>query len=138
MPTVAISPSIIGRLQPAAGNQSAIPSNEVSSTSTTGHKPKALERNSPRVRHRQLALALALRRCSADNWCHPASRASTTMQSAPSAISSCPTLVCHPKERMARTRAQPSSKAPASPRGTASSRKANVLTVDHPRRMVIR
>ncbi|MFO0137246.1 MAG: hypothetical protein ACK535_04375 [Cyanobacteriota bacterium] len=83
MPTVAINPSIIGRLQSAAGNQSAIPSNEVSSTSTTGHRLKALERNSPRVRHRQLARAL--RRFSADNWCQPASRASTTMQSAPSA-----------------------------------------------------
>jgi hypothetical protein len=90
MPTVAINPSIIGRLQPGAGNQSAIPSNEVSSTRTTGHKLSALERNSPRVLHRQLAWAF--RRCSVDNWSHPASRASTTMQSATSASSTCPTL----------------------------------------------
>jgi hypothetical protein len=136
MPTVAINPSIIGRLQPAAGNQSAIPSNEVSSTRTTGHKLSALERNSPRVRHRQLAWAF--RRCSVDNCSHPASRASTTMQSAPSASSSCPTLVCRPKERMARTRAQPNSKTPASPMGTASSRNANLHPVVHARRMVIR
>jgi hypothetical protein len=91
MPTVAINPSIIGRLQPAAGNQSAIPSNEVSSTSTTGHRLKALERNSPRVRHRQLAWAL--RRCSDGNWSQPASRAATTIQSARSASNTCPTLV---------------------------------------------
>jgi hypothetical protein len=91
MPTVAINPSIIGRLQPGAGNQSAIPSSEVSSTRTTGHKLSALERNSPRVRHRQLVWAL--RRCSAGNWCQPASRASTTMQSAPSASNTCPILV---------------------------------------------
>ncbi len=71
MPPITINPSIIGRLQPAAGYQSEIPSNEFSSTSTTGHRLKALVRNSPRVRHRQLAWAL--RRCSADNWCQPAS-----------------------------------------------------------------
>jgi hypothetical protein len=91
MPTVAINPNIISRLQPGAGNQSAIPSNEVSSTRTTGHKLRALERNSPRDRHRQLAWAF--RRCSADNWSHPASRAPTTMQSATSASNTCPTLV---------------------------------------------
>ena len=85
MPTVAINPSIIGRLQPGAGIHFAIPSNEVSSTRTTCHKLSALERNSPRVRHRQLAWTF--RRCSVDNWCHPASRASTTMQSATSASS---------------------------------------------------
>jgi hypothetical protein len=91
MPTVSINASIISRLQPAAGNQSAIPSNEVSSTSTTGQKLRALERNSPRVRHRQLAWAW--RRCSAGNWCQPASRAATTIQSATSASNTCPTLV---------------------------------------------
>jgi hypothetical protein len=64
MPTVAINPSIVGRLQSAAGNQSAIPSNEVSSTSTTGQKLSALERNSPRVRHRQLAWIV--RRCTTE------------------------------------------------------------------------
>jgi hypothetical protein len=47
MPTVAINASIIGRLQPGAGNQSAIPSNEVSSTSTTGHKPKPWSATAP-------------------------------------------------------------------------------------------
>ena len=52
MPTVAINPSIIGRLQPGAGIYFAIPSNEVSSTSTTGHRLRALDINRPRVCHR--------------------------------------------------------------------------------------
>lgn len=54
MPTVAIIASIIGRVQPGAGNQSESPSKEVRSTKTTGQRLKARERNSRRVRHLQV------------------------------------------------------------------------------------
>jgi hypothetical protein len=54
MPTVAINPIIIGRLQSDAGNQSANPSSAESSTNTTGQRPNGRERISLRVRHRQL------------------------------------------------------------------------------------
>ena len=53
MPTAAIVLSIKARLQPVPGNQSVIPSNEVSSTRATGQRLNVRERSSHRVRHRK-------------------------------------------------------------------------------------
>lgn len=120
MPTVAISPNIIGRLQPGAGNQSAIPSSEVSSTRTTGQRLNGLERSSQRVRHRQLVCTR--RRTGAGSRSQQATRASTTTRSAPSNHTICATRLCALRDKIPRISPQPISTPPAIPTGTARTR----------------
>lgn len=125
MPTVAISPTIIGRLQPGAGNQSANPSRAVRSTNTTGQRLNARDRISHRLRHRQLVRRR--RWAGAGNWSQQATKASTTRNSAPRASRIWVTRLRTLMDSTPRTNPQPTAKTAARPRGTANSRTRKAL-----------
>ena len=136
MPTVAISPTIIGRLQPGAENQSANPSNAVSNTNTTGQRLNGRDRSSQRLRHRQLVRRR--RWAGAGSLSQQATKASTTRNSAPRASRIWVTRLWTLMESTPRTNPQPITRTAARPRGTARSRIRKALPCFQARPMVSR
>lgn len=136
MPTVAISPNIIGRLQPGAGNQSANPSRAVSSTKTTGQRLNGRDRSSQRLRHRQLVRSR--RRAGAGSRSQQATKASTTRNRAPRASRIWATRLFTLSDSRPRISPQPTTTTPARPRGTARSRVRKALPRFQARPMAIR